>query len=162
MVGQATVGVGSATVRSFEIEQEVEIQGPPDRIFDALTAEVGNWWSHAFDEAPKAILLEPHVGGRFHEVWGDDEGALYATVTRLRRPTELRLAGPMGMSRPVQGVIAFTLEPLEAGRATRVRLSHQAIGDLDDDTHQQYDAGWRSLLNDRLAPYVETGTPADS
>src|SRR5688500_16864894 len=83
MVGQATIGVGSATVRSFEIEQEVEIQAPPERVFDALTAEVGNWWSHAFDDAPRAILLEPHVGGRFHEVWGDDEGALYATVTRL-------------------------------------------------------------------------------
>lgn len=157
MPTQATIETGSVRVSSLEIEQEVTIQAPPERVFDALTSEVGNWWSHAFDDAPKAILLEPRVGGRFHEVWGDEEGALYATVTRLRRPSELRLAGPFGMSRPVQGVIAFALEPLEGGRATRLRLSHRAIGDLDDDTERTYDAGWRELLGTRLRRYVEDG-----
>jgi uncharacterized protein YndB with AHSA1/START domain/DNA-binding transcriptional ArsR family regulator len=157
--GTATMETGGVTLRALEIEQEVAIQAPPERVFDALTAEIGNWWSHSFDDAPKAIVLEPRVGGRFHEVWGAEEGALYATVTRLRRPTELRLAGPMGMERPVQGVIAFVLEPADGGRTTRLRLSHQALGDLDEETRQQYDTGWRALLNGRLKSYVESGAP---
>jgi uncharacterized protein YndB with AHSA1/START domain len=144
----------------MEIEQEVTIQAPPERVFDALTNEVGAWWTHSFDDAPRAILMEPRVGGRFHEVWGDEEGALYATVTSLRRPSQLRLAGPFGMRRPVQAVIAFDLEPRDDGRATLLRLSHRAIGDLDEETHQQYDTGWRALLGTSLKSHVEGATLA--
>jgi DNA-binding transcriptional ArsR family regulator/uncharacterized protein YndB with AHSA1/START domain len=156
--GSAT---GSATLRSMEIEQEVTIAAPPERVFDGLTTEIGNWWSHSFDDAPPAILLEPRVGGRFHEVWGDQEGALYATVTGLRRPSLLRLAGPFGMTRPVTAVIAFELEPLDDGRGTRLRLSHRALGDLDEETFRQYDTGWRTLLNVGLKGYVEGTTASD-
>jgi DNA-binding transcriptional ArsR family regulator/uncharacterized protein YndB with AHSA1/START domain len=155
MVSTATIEGGSATLRSMEIEHEVTIQASPERVFDGLTSDIGKWWTHSFDDAPEAILLEPRVGGRFHEVWGDQEGALYATVTGLRRPTLLRLAGPFGMTRPVSAVIAFELEPLDDGRATRLRLSHRALGDLDEETHRQYDTGWRTLLEVQLKAYLE-------
>ncbi|HZI39298.1 MAG TPA: helix-turn-helix domain-containing protein [Acidimicrobiia bacterium] len=149
--------MGSATLRSMEIEQEVTIDAPQERVFDAITGETGNWWTHSFDDSPRAILLEPKVGGRFHEVWGDEQGALYASVTGLRRPSLLRLAGAFGMTRPVAAVITFELDPLADGHGTRVRLSHRAIGDLDEETFRQYDTGWRALLGTSLKGYVEGG-----
>jgi hypothetical protein len=83
------------------------------------------------------VHLEPRVGGRFWEDWGGGDGALYATVTGIRRPEQLTCTGPMGMSGPVAGVFAMSLS--EPRRATLVRLSHHAVGTINDETRAAYE-----------------------
>jgi DNA-binding transcriptional ArsR family regulator/uncharacterized protein YndB with AHSA1/START domain len=148
------VADGPITLRTMRIEQEVVIAAPPERVFDALTAEIGAWWTHSFRK-PSLVRLEPRVGGRFHEEWGAGAGALYATVTRIARGEALSFAGPMGMTGAVQGVIHVTLAAEEAG--TRLSLAHSAIGEIDEATAADYGRGWEHLLNGCLKPYVETG-----
>lgn len=80
---------------------------------------------------------------------------LYATVTIARRPEWLRLAGPIGMRGAVAGVVDITLEA--KGPETIVRLSHRAVGEVTEETEANYNAGWRSLLGERLKPFVERG-----
>jgi hypothetical protein len=89
--------------------------------------------------------MEPRVGGRFWEDWGDGDGALYATVTGIRRPEELTCSGPMGMRVPVAGVFRMELE--ERPGATLVRLSHHAVGPIDDDTRAAYERGWGEVAD---------------
>jgi len=43
-------------------------------------------------------------GFHLYEDWGEGESALYATVTRIRRPAELGLNGPLGMRGAVTGL----------------------------------------------------------
>jgi uncharacterized protein YndB with AHSA1/START domain len=57
-----------------------EIAARPARVFDALTKEIGAWWTHAFKKGG-IVRFEPRVGGRFYEEWSDETGALYAHVT---------------------------------------------------------------------------------
>jgi uncharacterized protein YndB with AHSA1/START domain len=152
------VDAGPIAVRSLLIEQEVQIDAAPDRVFTGLTSDVGKWWDHSF--ANGEVRLDPRVGGRFEEMWNETDGALYATIVRIRRPELLLMTGPFGMSGAVQGAIEFTLEPRDGG--TVVRLSHRAIGELDDDTEAAYTTGWGRLLANRLKPFVETGTPGAS
>jgi DNA-binding transcriptional ArsR family regulator len=144
----------SPEIRTAQIEQEVVIDAARERVFDALT-DAGAWWSHRFSNASAAVRLEARPGGRFFEEFDGEEGALYATVTYIKHPESLRLAGPMGMRGAVTGVIHFDLEPQAAG--TLVRLSHRVIGEIDAETEAAYSGGWRELLEERLKPYVETG-----
>ena len=133
-------GVGMST--TLEVEQEVTVAAPREKVFEAL-CRMGEWWPHAFREGA-AVHLEPRVGGRFWEDWGDGDGALYATVTGIRRPELLTCAGPMGMRTPVTGV--WTMELTERDGATLLRLSHHAVGPIDDETRAAYQHGWGEVL----------------
>ena len=93
---------------------------------------------------------------RFYEDWGAAEGGLWATVTAIRQDVQLELTGPIGMSGVVHGVARFDLEQREEG--TLLKLSHRAIGDVNEQTEMTYTQGWSHLLATRLRAFVEAGT----
>ncbi len=124
-------------VRTLEVEHELAVAAPREKVFDAL-CRMGDWWPHTFREGA-SVHLEPFVGGRFWEEWAEG-GALYATVVDVQRPERLRCTGPMGMGGPVNGVFGIELEEQPDG--TLVRLSHRAFGDIDDETRGAYSEGW--------------------
>ena len=134
---------GAGMTTTLEVEQEVTVAAPREKVFEAL-CRMGEWWPHAFREG-SAVHLEPRVGGRFWEDWGDGDGALYATVTGIRRPELLTCAGPMGMRTPVTGV--WTMELSERDGATLLRLSHHAVGPIDDEARAAYQQGWGEVLD---------------
>jgi DNA-binding transcriptional ArsR family regulator/uncharacterized protein YndB with AHSA1/START domain len=143
---------------SIHIEQEVLIEAPRERVFDALTRHISAWWGapYLIDNRATAIRLEPRLGGRLVELWGEEEGGIWATVTRFRRNQRLDLTGPIGMSGAVVGIATLELET--RGRATVLKLTHRAIGQVTDETRRSYSAGWSDLLATRLKAFVEQGT----
>lgn len=144
-------------LRRIQVEQEVTINAAPERVFAALTGQVSAWWGapYLLTDAPQAIILEPTVGGRLYEVSGEGEGALWATVTAIRKNHWLELTGPVGMSGAMHSVVSFALEP--KGEATVVKLTHHAVGELGEDTEANYGAGWQELVGVRLKAFVERG-----
>jgi DNA-binding transcriptional ArsR family regulator/uncharacterized protein YndB with AHSA1/START domain len=143
-------------LESVSIDLELTIAAGPEPVFEALTRNVSAWWGPPYLHGDATdLVLEPRIGGRFYEVWGEDEGVLWATVTSLRRPRELRLVGPIGMPEPTHGVVTFQLEPRED--ATIVRLRHEAFGKIGAQTRASYEAGWKDLLDIRLRALVERG-----
>ena len=133
----------------LDIANEVTIDAPPERVFDGLL-RMGEWWPHRF-RAGSAVVLEPFVGGRFYEDWGSGDGALYAVVTTLSRPSSLAMSGPMGMAGPVTAVWSMTLSP--SGSGTVLALTHRAFGDVSEETRAGYTAGWVEVL-DALRAFV--------
>jgi uncharacterized protein YndB with AHSA1/START domain/DNA-binding transcriptional ArsR family regulator len=143
-------------METVKIEQEVVIAAEPKRVFEALTVGVNSWWAHGYQSPQSTVHLEPHAGGRFYEDFAEEQGsAYYATVTYCDLGKKLCLMGPMGMSGPVVGTITIDLEPEDAG--TRVKLSHQIMGAVDEDSGQRYTSGWQELLGDHLRRFVEEG-----
>jgi hypothetical protein len=101
------------------------------------------------------IRLEPRPGGRVVEVWGDDEGCQWGTVTGIRRPRLLEITGTIGIDGPVLAVQRFEVEA--AGEETRVSMSLRAMGmDLPEGTADGYGQGSADLLG-RLKTFAETG-----
>jgi uncharacterized protein YndB with AHSA1/START domain/DNA-binding transcriptional ArsR family regulator len=149
------IDAGPIAVRSMLIEQEVQISASPAKVFDSLTGEVGRWWDHSW--AQGEVRMDARPGGRFEERWSETEGALYATVTRVKHGELLAMTGPMGMTGAVQNVMEITLAP--EGDGTRLRLTHRALGEIDDETEENYSRGWTALLGGRLKSLVETGEP---
>jgi uncharacterized protein YndB with AHSA1/START domain len=133
------------------IVQRHSIAAPPERVFSALTAEIGRWWTHRF-RTDGVVGFEPELGGRFFEAWSGG-GALYAEVTYLDPPRMLRLAGPMGMEGAVISTMVFELTAEEHG--TSLLLTHDILGALSAETAEDYEAGWKALLGQTLKAYAE-------
>ncbi len=150
---------GQILLRSMQVEQEISINAPAERVFQALTEDVSAWWGapYLLTDSPQAIILEPQVGGRLYEQNSNGDGALWATVTGVKKNQHLELTGPIGMAGAIHSVVAFSLEPQNEGAATLLKFSHQAVGQLGDDTQANYNAGWQDLLGVRLKAFVEKG-----
>ncbi len=159
---------------SMRIEQDLTLAATPAAVFQALTRDVSSWWGHPYlhSERARALVLEPRLGGRFLEDWGDGEGHLYAEVIGLERDRQLRLAGPFGMDGLCHSVITLRLEAkgssgaAQVGRSggaaatstcTRLQLTHLAAGEISEERRAAYTAGWQDLLDTRLRALLERG-----
>jgi uncharacterized protein YndB with AHSA1/START domain len=144
--------------REVHIEQSYEIAAPIETVFDALVNKVSVWWRPPYVHRPetKQLSLEPRLGGRLYEDWGDGDGLVLGFVTTLKRPEELRVAGSIGMRGPVSGEVHFVLTDQNGG--TTVDLSHQALGVIDEENEANYRGGWQELIGVNLRGLVEPST----
>jgi uncharacterized protein YndB with AHSA1/START domain len=139
----------------MRIELDVAIAAPPEEVFDALTVQVGSWWTMTF-QTSSTVTLEPWEGGRFFESWREGGGIEYASVTRIKRGVVLAMHGAMGLSGEVDGEIIFTLAGTVGG--TLLWLSHRATGPIEEGTEEHYRFGWTMLLLGAFKSFVETGS----
>ncbi|WP_218276349.1 SRPBCC family protein, partial [Pseudomonas sp. FW305-BF6] len=60
----------------FRIEQEVFINAPRERVFKALTENIGDWWEFRIGpkDVPSTLTLNPVPGGQFIEKWRESDG----------------------------------------------------------------------------------------
>jgi len=146
-------------LRRMQVEQEISINASAERVFEALTQDISAWWGapYLLTASPQAIILEPQVGGRLYEQSASGDGALWATVTTIKKNERLELTGPVGASEALHSLVTFSLEPKNEGEVTLLKLSHQAIGPFGDDTQANYHAGWQDLLGVRLKAFIEKG-----
>jgi uncharacterized protein YndB with AHSA1/START domain len=139
--------------RVIRIENEVFIEAPVERVWEALTTGMGAWWPHRHKEDALGAVLEPKVGGRFYEDWGDGNGALFGHVVYIDPPHKLSTRGPMGMKLAASTVMWYVLEAKDGGMV--LKFSLHAFGDIPDETVEGYTKGTQELLHEALKPYVE-------
>ncbi len=140
---------------SLDIEQEVALDAPRTRVFAALIEETGAWWGHPYlNDETTALILEPALGGRFYEVWGEDAGALLATVSAIAPNRRLGLTGRLHVGVGI-AVADFRLE--DDGKGTVLKFSLRAIGHVSPEAAERFAGGWAELLTVRLKAFVERG-----
>jgi len=120
-------------VDSLNVHLEVTIAAPTRLVFDALTKDIAAWWGFPFIKRKDAqtIVLEPMVGGRLYEVYGENEGALWGMVSAIKSGEVLSLVGSMGMPEPTYGAVTFELE--SQGNVTIIKFSHSAFGRISQE-----------------------------
>jgi DNA-binding transcriptional ArsR family regulator/uncharacterized protein YndB with AHSA1/START domain len=143
----------------FEINQEIKLDAPPQRVWAALTAEIGSWWAYRVGEEGSTVQLDARLGGTFEERWGDGEGAIWGEVVDIRKGKRLRLRGCLGMTGA--GVNDYTYELEPSGDGTLLKLTHHALGFDDKETESGYKEGWDGLFNKFLPAWLHEGKTAD-
>jgi uncharacterized protein YndB with AHSA1/START domain len=136
------------------IALDVGIAATPEVVFEALTGQIGAWWTMTF-KTPAVVMLEAWPGGRFFETWADGSEIEYARVTRVKPGVVLAMSGAMGLSGDIDGEIVFTLAGTSRA-STVLHLAHRASGPLDEGTEDHYRLGWSMLLERVLKPFVES------
>jgi uncharacterized protein YndB with AHSA1/START domain len=140
-----------------QVEIEVSIQAPRERVWRALVEETGQWWPKDFyvGRAPKGFILEARPGGRVYEDWGHEAGALWYTVLVVEPPTTLEMAGHLtpAFGGPATTTVRLSLE--SQGERTVVKAADALFGRVDENTVPRLKEGWRALIDGGLKAYVE-------
>jgi len=140
---------------------EIEIAAPPARVWKALTEQASSWWHPGFfsREGVLAFIIEPHVGGRAYEDWGDGQGLLWYTVVGIAKNELLQLMGDLDakFGGPARLHTLFRLRA--EGNGTVLRLEECAFGKVDEKVKGNLASGWKTLLGGGLKVFVETGAP---
>ncbi len=139
------------TARSHHIEQEISLRAPRDKVFAALTRDIGRWWAYR-GVAGSTMCAEPRPGGRFYEDFGNGAGFLWGTVFHVQPPVLLKLSEPPGTTSAWVSHWAYELEETKDG--TLLKFSHHVIADASWDPACARD-GWGELLGKHLKDYVE-------
>ena len=163
METQQTTPPEPAAERPFrvaKIELDVALEVPPPRAWAALTRDASSWWPNDFCTSPqrvKAFHLEPRLGGRFYEDWGDGNGWVWWTIYLFDADHfTLTARGLEGAASTT--TVRFTLSQSPGGCV--LKISERVWGDLPDNVVPSHVNGWRYLFQERFKPYVERAKTA--
>jgi uncharacterized protein YndB with AHSA1/START domain len=147
--------------RGDPLRLEVRIDAPRERVWQALVDDFSVWWpADSFNVGgPTArMTLEPKVGGRMFEDWGDGQGLLWGQVVGLKRPETLQMVSDSfpEWGGPLRNFLTWRLE--SQGTATVVRLVDAVLGERKAGDPAEKEKGWNFLLA-ALKAHIE-GQPA--
>lgn len=145
-----------------ELRIEISIDATPDKVWKALTEDIGDWWPEDFysggQPGDRQFHLEAHVGGRMFETWSDGGGTLWASVISIVPKKTLQLVGNQfpNWGGPLQwyGTWAFS----ENAGGTHIDFSEAAMGKVSEHSLTEKRQGWQFLC-ESLKAHVE-GRPA--
>lgn len=142
---------------AFHIQQEVVLPAKPEAVYDAATGDITGWWDHHMSEHPRKLYIEAKPGGCFCEIFDDaGNGVQHAVVIYADRGKVLRFTGPLGFSgMAIDAVTTYEFLPDPAG--TKLRITVNIVGQIDEPTAQAVDGVWHHFLVERLKPYIESG-----
>lgn len=141
-----------------DIRQEVELPATPERVFRALTNEIGRWWTSPFRQTGPDSRLEliPEIGAPMIEYGPGGHEAIWGRIEEIQPPAKLYLSGRFAMLGAVAGRIHFDLQPI-GDKSCRLTVMHQAVGPIAEPIREAFAAGWRELIDRRLRAHLEAG-----
>lgn len=142
-----------------DILVEVLIEAPLERVWRCMVVETTSWWHADFFTAPspQGFHIEPQLGGRMFEDWGDGNGQVWGRVEGVRAPEYLQIVGDSSREwgGPSRNIMTWRLS--HAGGTTTLRLEHSIFGRISKETETSLTEGWELLFGRCLKGYAETG-----
>ena len=127
----------------FRVHQEIDIAAPRADVFEAIFEEITTGIRDA-NGGSMNLRIERWPGGRWYRDLGKDIGHFWGHVQVIKPPVVLEICGPMMMSYPVAGHIAYRLTETPTG--TRLTLTHRAFGEIDPAHREGVNQGWDVVM----------------
>ncbi len=138
-----------------QVELEITIHAGVQNVWKALLEETTFWWLKDYYTSTKAIgfHIEPKLGGRMYEDWGNGSGVVWYEVFALNPPHSLDLRGfiavPYG---PALSLLHLELTAVDG--STVLKLSDTIFGSSRNNGESKSE-GWKELFEKGLKKYVE-------
>jgi len=111
----------------FVSELELLLAASPERVYQALTDEVREWWdpAHSYSGDAGNLYLEPRAQGCFCEKLPNGGSVMHMQVVLANPGAALRLVGGLGplQSMGATGTMEFLLQPIENGTLLNYRYT---------------------------------------
>ena len=130
-------------IQILSIVKEIEIAAPVEIAFEAVLEELGPGGQMP-DGQPFPRVIERWPGGRWYRDLGNNAGHFWGHVQVIKPPTLLELCGPFFMSFPATNFVQYRLVP--EGKGTRLKLTHQALGQIPSQVRERMPEGWDYML----------------
>lgn len=144
--------------QSYTVGFEVTLRANRDRVWAGLTAEIGLWWPRHFftHPNPAGFVLEPGLGGRVYEDWGEGGGVLWGTVVVWVPGQRMTWVCEMypDWSGPGRSFVTFTLE--DRGYETVVKVEDSGICINAHQAATSLNNGWHELIGVHFKSYIES------
>lgn len=146
---------GPFAERFEEIVIDTHFALPKQRVWELFVEHISEWWTpdNLVNHSAKAMVLEPFVGGRLYEDWGDGGGILWATVSMLDKPSRIEFTGCIAMAGAVLSVVDFRLT--DEGGGTLLKMSHRAIGEMTVADRDEFVEGWNGVIGELFKGFAE-------
>ncbi|HKD31292.1 MAG TPA: SRPBCC family protein [Xanthobacteraceae bacterium] len=144
------------TVTIAPVSKSVRVKASQAHAFEVFTAGLDRWWPRkaSIGAAPmQAMMLEPHLGGRWYEVAEDGSQATVGKVLLWDPPNRFIVSWDInGKWKPDTTVgseveVRFTIEGPDA---TLVELEHRKFEQLGAEAgasmRRDVDSGWPGIL----------------
>ncbi len=141
---------------------QLDIAAPVERVWQALTSDIGQWWPAEFyaggEAGTRNFELEAWPGGRMFESWDNGGGVLWGTVICIDPNVTLQVLGTTfpNWGGPSEWFGTWALSPSDEG--TTLKFSESTIGRVSDAGIAEKDVGGQFLWN-TLKAHIE-GQPA--
>ena len=126
--------VKDATAAGFTVENSTLIAAEPTRVWQAMTADIDQWWpkDHSWWGKAAKLSIDARAGGCFCEIAGAQQ-AQHLQVVFVDPQKTLRMTGGLGpmQGMGLHGVAEWTLQA--EGPSTRVTWRYRAGGYSPDD-----------------------------
>ena len=148
--------------RTANVQLEVKIDAPAQRVWDAMVKETTHWWRKDFlTKESKGFYIEPRIGGKMYEDRGDGNGLIWAEVIGVDAPNSIQMLGILSAEYggPAHTIMKFAVEA--AGEnASIVKITDTIWGNLSESAGSTMHEGWTILFQQSLKEYVESGKRA--
>ncbi len=148
-----------STAGVLTVTMDIAINAPIDRVWTALTMDVGQWWPHDFLVAadPLAMQFEPRLGGRLFEEGTRGGGVIWYTVYGITPGECIDLVGQLSpaFGGPAQSLLRLALR--EQGTQTILSLTDAVVGNVGPKSEASLGDGWRAIFERGFRVFVERG-----
>lgn len=148
------------TPAGFEVRHAVTVNAPVERVHQAITVEIGRWWSgeHTFSGEARNLAIDPAKGCLCERLPGGGE-VRHMTIV-FADNHGLRMFGGLGplQSTGAAGHLGFALKA--AGNATELTVTYDVGGYAKGGLAETWAVPVDGVLGQqvaRLKAYVETG-----
>ncbi|MGO1074328.1 SRPBCC family protein [Inquilinus sp. CA228] len=113
------------------IQAGITVDAPPERAFEAFTAELGRWWPLAYTYAQAELdtaVIEPKPGGLWFERDRAGQETAWGEVRAYEPPSRLVLSFAVSPDRapePEERASEVEIHFLAEGSGTRIELEHR-------------------------------------
>ncbi|WED64776.1 SRPBCC domain-containing protein [Synoicihabitans lomoniglobus] len=146
--------MSSDHIAAGEVSLEFNFHAPVERVWEALIADVGQWWPSSFytSERTQRFYLEPKLGGVMGEDFGDGEGLVWYRVIGLDRPRSLMLSGYLlpPWAGPALSLVRIELTAVNA-HETKMTFMDSTFGKMTDCSTAE---GWQQIFGDHFTRHV--------
>jgi uncharacterized protein YndB with AHSA1/START domain len=138
------------------VRKSIRVNVAPARAFEVFTAGLDRWWPkehHIGPAAPKQVLIEPRVGGRWYELAADGTETTIGHMRIWDPPRRFVMSWEINSEwepEPGGGTEVEVRFAAEDEGTTRVELEHRLFERLGTTgggkIHDSVDRGWPGIL----------------